>query len=135
MEYKLFGIKFRVEILIIGVVIGMIMGAHLLCSCSRISFQEGFEIGHDMINVLTDRLENGSNKKVVSNNDSSIVIPAEMSDLDSGILSMDFFEGTEFKPESCPNTYSSSTGCATFGPKQRLALATRGGNNTAQSLI
>jgi len=135
MEYKLLGIKFRVEILIIGVVIGMIMGGHLLCSCSKISLQEGFEIGNDMINVLTDKLENGSKKKIISNNDSSVIIPAEMSDLDSGILSMDFFEETNFKPEACPNTYSSSTGCATFGPKQKLALATRGGNNTAQSLI
>lgn len=135
MEYKLFGIKFRVEIVIIAIIIGMIMGGHLLCSCSRISFNEGFEIGSDMLNILTDKLENGKKKVVYSKKDSNIIMPSESSDLDSGVSSMDFFEDTKFTPESCPNTYSSSTGCATFGPKQKLALATRGGNNTAQSII
>ena len=136
MEYKLFGVKFRVEIVLISIIIGMIMGAHLLCSCSKISLEEGFEIGSDMLNILTNKIENGPNKKLLySNKDSVIINPSETSDLDSGVVSMDFFENAQFTPESCPNTYSSSTGCATFGPKQKLALATRGGNNTAQSLI
>lgn len=135
MEYKLFGIKFRVEIVIIAIIIGMIMGGHLLCSCSRISLDEGFEIGGDMLNILTDKLENGKKRVMYSKKDSSVIMPSETSDLNTGSSSMDFFENIKFTPESCPNTYSSSTGCATFGPKQKLALATRGGNNTAQSII
>jgi len=136
MEYKLFGIKFRVEIVIISIIIGMIMGAHLLCSCSRVSLTEGFDIGVDMMNVFIDKLENGNNKPVLySKNDTSIIMPSETSDLDGNVSSMDFFENTKFTPEACPGTYSSSTGCATLGPKQIAALATRGGNNTAQSVI
>lgn len=135
MEYKLFGIKCRVEIVLIAIIIGMIMGGHLLCSCSRISLDEGFEIGSDMLNILTDKLENGKKQIMYSKTDSTVILPSESSDLNSGVSSMDFFENTKFTPESCPNTYSSSTGCATFGPKQKLALATRGGNNTAQSII
>ena len=135
MEYKLFGVKFRVEIVIISLIIGMIMGGHLLCACSRISLEEGFDIGSDMVSMLKDKLENGNRKIKYSKNDNSIVIPSEDSDLNSKAISMDFFENTKFTPEACPNTYSSSTGCATFGPKQIVALATRGGNNTAQSII
>jgi hypothetical protein len=135
MEYKLFGIKFRVEIVLIAIIIGMIMGGHLLCSCSRISLDEGFEIGGDMLNILTDKLENGKKQVMYSKKDSSVIMPSETSDLNTGSSSMDFFENTKFTPEACPNTYSSSTGCATFGPKQITALATRGGNNVAQSII
>jgi len=136
MEYKLFGIKFRVEIVIISIIIGMIMGAHLLCSCTRLSVMEGFDIGVDMMNVFMDKLENGSNKHVsYSKTDTNIIMPSEINDLDGKVQSMDFFDNTKFTPEACPGTYSSSTGCATFGPRQKAALATRGGNNTAQSII
>lgn len=136
MEYKLFGIKFRVEIVIISLIIGMIMGGHLLCSCSRISMQEGFEIASEMKDILLNKLEKGKPKQMnYSKGDSPVVQPSETSDLDSGVVSMDFFENTKFTPEACPSTYSSSTGCATYGPEQMKALATRGGNNTAQSII
>lgn len=135
MEYKLFGVKFRVEIVIISLIIGMVMGGHLLCSCSRITFEEGFDIGSDMLGILSDKLENGNKKVMYSTTDKALIEPSEGSDLNSKAISMDFFENAEFTPEACPNTYSSSTGCATFGPKQIFALATRGGNNTSQSLI
>ena len=114
----------------------MIMGAHLLCSCTRISLMEGFDIGVDMVNVFIDKLENGNSKSVLySKSDTNIIMPSETSDLNNNVSSMDFFENTKFTPEACPGTYSSSTGCATLGPKQIAALATRGGNNTAQSII
>ena len=136
MEYKVLGIKFRVEIVIISIIIGMIMGAHLLCSCSRVSALEGFDIGVDMMNVFMDKLENGNTKHIsYSKTDTNIIMPSETSNLDGNVKSMDFFDNTKFTPESCPGTYSSSTGCATLGPKQMAALATRGGNNTAQSII
>ena len=136
MEYKVLGIKFRVEIVIISIIIGMIMGAHLLCSCSRVSLTEGFDIGVDMMKVFMDKLENGNTKHIsYSKTDTNIIMPSETSNLDGNVKSMDFFDNTKFTPESCPGTYSSSTGCATLGPKQMAALATRGGNNTAQSII
>lgn len=39
------------------------------------------------------------------------------------------FATTEFKPECCPNAYSSSTGCACMTIDQYSYLRNRGGNN------
>jgi len=39
------------------------------------------------------------------------------------------FANTEFKPECCPNTYSTSTGCACMTTNQYNYLVLRGGNN------
>ena len=47
--------------------------------------------------------------------------------LSSGEL--DMFANTQFKPECCPNTYSSSLGCACMSTQQYNTLITRGGNN------
>jgi hypothetical protein len=43
------------------------------------------------------------------------------------------FANTPFKPECCPNTYSTSTGCACATSKQYNYLVTRGGNNVPYS--
>jgi hypothetical protein len=43
------------------------------------------------------------------------------------------FANTPFKPECCPNTYSTSTGCACLTGPQYNYLITRGGNNTPYS--
>jgi len=43
------------------------------------------------------------------------------------------FANTEFKPEYCPNTYSTSTGCAAMTGAQYNYLITRGGNNVPYS--
>jgi hypothetical protein len=43
------------------------------------------------------------------------------------------FANTPFKPECCPNTYSTSTGCACMTGKQYNYLITRGSNNVPYS--
>ena len=43
------------------------------------------------------------------------------------------FANTEFKPECCPNTYSTSTGCACMTTDQYNYLILRGGNNAPYS--
>ena len=43
------------------------------------------------------------------------------------------FASTPFKPECCPNTYSTSTGCACMTGQQYNYLVTRGGNNVPYS--
>ena len=45
-----------------------------------------------------------------------------------------FWEGTEFKPECCGSTYTSSAGCACATEEQVNLLNTRGGNRTENSL-
>jgi len=46
---------------------------------------------------------------------------------------LDMFANTEFKPECCPNAYSSSMGCACMTMGQYTALRTRFGNNVPYS--
>lgn len=46
---------------------------------------------------------------------------------------LDMFATTDFKPECCPNTYSSSTGCACMTVGQYDYLKTRGSNNVPYS--
>ena len=43
------------------------------------------------------------------------------------------FANTEFKPECCPNTFSTSTGCACMTGEQYNYLILRGGNNVPYS--
>jgi len=43
------------------------------------------------------------------------------------------FANTPFKPECCPNTYSTSTGCACMTGQQYNWLVTRGSNNVPYS--
>jgi hypothetical protein len=43
------------------------------------------------------------------------------------------FANTPFKPECCPNTYSTSTGCACMTGQQYNYLIMRGGNNVPYS--
>jgi hypothetical protein len=51
--------------------------------------------------------------------------------LPEGELNM--FATTPFKPECCPNAYSTSTGCACMTGQQYNYLITRGGNNVPYS--
>jgi hypothetical protein len=46
---------------------------------------------------------------------------------------LDIFATTEFKPECCPNAFSSSTGCACMTVEQYSYLKDRGGNNIPHS--
>jgi hypothetical protein len=46
---------------------------------------------------------------------------------------LDMFANTEFKPECCPNTYTSGSGCACMTMGQYDALQTRFGNNVPYS--
>ena len=57
--------------------------------------------------------------------------PKQPIPLPEGQLS--FFATTEFKPECCPNTYSTSTGCACMDLNSYNFLRERGGNNVPYS--
>lgn len=43
---------------------------------------------------------------------------------------MVFYKDNEFKPECCPSSYTSSTGCMCTSPEQVKYLAQRGGNRS-----
>ena len=48
--------------------------------------------------------------------------------------SVDPLFDAQFKPECCPSTYSCSSGCVCYEPKNFNLLATRGGNSLSNPL-
>ena len=44
MEVKLLGLTFRVEVVVLCILLGWIIGAHLFCSCVKITPSEGFQM-------------------------------------------------------------------------------------------
>lgn len=50
-------------------------------------------------------------------------------------INKSFFDNIHFKPECCPSTYSSSSGCACMCPEQLKYLNSRGGNRSQVSMF
>jgi hypothetical protein len=69
MEIRIFGMTVRLEILIIALIVGMIMGGHLLCACAKVPLSEAFGLGG--LEGMTEGLPKGetngepANKPVV----------------------------------------------------------------------
>jgi len=138
MEMKLFGIQCRVEVIIICLIVGGILGAHLLCSCSKIGLVEGMAMMGAPLEwqMGAGQAMNWQNKANQYANDmgyseqrskysqySGTPVP-----LPEGQLFM--FADNKFKPECCPSTYTSSTGCACITQEQVDYINQRGGNRT-----
>ena len=143
MEMKLFGMSCRLEIIIISLIVGAILGTHLLCSCSKISLQEGLS----MINGAsldwdmqagqpgswTKRADSYAKEMGYSTSESSyaqnIGTPVP---LPEGQLFM--FADNKFTPECCPaGGHMNSMGCVCMSSEQVNYLAQRGGNRTFPS--
>ena len=167
MEIAIGSYKFRLEILILIVVVFWIMFGHVLCSCSKVTMFEGMQMMKEGLTGTPGRKVAASNIYqnnnpttsdstttttegfIGSNNIASgpefagaqtpdyIMNPSTWSmptltyspgtKPDAGVKAiwdrpkqpiplpkdeLDMFATTEFKPECCPNAYSSSTGCA-----------------------
>jgi hypothetical protein len=151
--------KFRIEILILIVIVFYILMGHLLCGCSKISLYEGIT----MLKQFKEGFIGANNSAYgpeYSNAKSPnyITQPSKWSmptltyspgtKPDSGIQAiwdrpkqpvplpkdeLFMFASTPFKPECCPNAYSTSTGCACMTTKQYEYLIERGGNNVPYS--
>jgi len=153
---------FRLEIIILIVVVAWILFGHLVCSCSRMSAREGF----NMLSSLFKSKEGFSSNNMAytpqyadfKKDDTVIMDPKKwgMPTLlyspnkkpDKGVQQiwdrkaqpiplpkdeLNMFETTPFKPECCPNTYSNSMGCACMTVDQYNYLRDRGGNNVPYS--
>jgi hypothetical protein len=127
MNLNILGFKVRLEIVILLVVLGMIMGSMMLCSCSKISsIQEGMAVlDYKMGDGVNTSWENEDHVDTQEKNrdayNSNIVMPEEQ---------LHFFSNTEFKPECCGSNYASSGGCACMNKQQMQYINTRGGNRT-----
>lgn len=158
MELKILGYHARVEIIALCVVVGIVLGAHLFCSCSTFSiggtpanvgsvikeaFTQQTMLGSDdygaSINYSMDNglpIKNWENAarnyaKQMGNQDntkSGLNYKGGPIPLPPGELLI--FADNEVKPECCPSYYSSSTGCICTSQKQWDYLNQRGGNRT-----
>lgn len=126
MELKLFGFKVRLEIVILLIILGMVMGSTLLCSCAKVdSVKEGMAVlDYKMGEGVQTSWENEQRSEGTKNRD------AYNSEFVSPDQNLSYFNNTEFKPECCGSTYASSGGCACMNKQQMDYINTRGGNRT-----
>lgn len=138
MEMKLFGFQCRLEVIIISLIIGAILGGHLLCSCSKIGLVEGMAIMGAPLEwqMGADQAMNWQNKANQYAKDMGYSEQRSKYSQFSGTPvplpegQMFMFADNKFKPECCPSTYSSSTGCACITQEQVDYINQRGGNRT-----
>jgi hypothetical protein len=139
MEIVIFGQKLRVEVIIICVILGYILGGHLLCSCSKVTAKEGLALlkgaplDYRMGSDVKSSWENKSDLKYNGPNDwfkslENNIAPNPQKMTESGQL--DLLADNKFDPNCCPSFYSSSMGCACLSPEQAKYLSERGGNRT-----
>lgn len=183
--------SFRLEIILLIVIISWIMFGHLLCSCSRMSIKEGMETvaGKDVVKKVEKKVEevvkkadevmkkegmttmkkkvqegfsgaNNTGSQFASNEDSGYIMSPDTWSMPSLTYSpgqspsaavekiwqrkgspsatlasgeLDMFANTQFKPECCPSSFSTSSGCACLSVEQYNYLKNRGTNNTPYS--
>jgi hypothetical protein len=55
MEIRVFGMTLRLEVIIIAILLGMVLGGHLLCSCAKVPISEAFSetAEGDVVNDVT----------------------------------------------------------------------------------
>ena len=154
--------KFRGEILILIIIVGFIMFGHTIFGCSKVTPLEGFNIIKGMLGGMKEgftsaNTNNGDSARYNLKNNKPVntsswfqanLAYAPGTPASNGAKEiwnrqaqpvplpqgeMDMFATTPFKPECCPNTYSSSTGCACMTVDQYKYLNDRGGNNVPYS--
>lgn len=143
---------FRIEIVVLILVVSWILFGHLICSCSNVSMKEAFHmLGGNNIAASSQFAQFKNGNSVIMDPSTwsmptLLFSPGQTPDkgvqaildrkaqpipLPKGELSM--FATTPFKPECCPNTYSNSMGCACMTVEQYNYLRDRGGNNVPYS--
>lgn len=143
-DFKLFGYKFNIALVIACIILGYVIGTFTVCSCSRITVKEGMQllsgapIGYKMGKGVSGSWD--SNPKGMATTEdmykklegNSAPSPVEM--LKEGKL--DIFGENKFSPTCCANSgtgYSNSSGCLCTSSEQVQYLNSRGGNRTYAS--
>jgi hypothetical protein len=171
MDISVGSYKFRLEIVILIIVVAWILLGHMFCSCCSMTMKDGFAMLKGGMTSLTESTTSSLSEGFVGANNVAygpefggakspdyIMNPSTWSTPnllyspgtrpDAGVQAiwnrpkqpiplpkgeLDMFATTEFKPECCPNAYSSSTGCACMTTEQYTYLIERGGNNVPYS--
>lgn len=184
MELSIGSYKFRLEIVILIVVVSWILFGHLLCSCCTVSLREGLAMAKNAITTSSTSSSSSGSSTSSSSSSASLtegfvsanniafgpgyggaktpdyimkpsswgrptLIYSPGTTPDAGVKAiwnrpkqpiplpkgeLDMFATTDFKPECCPNAYSSTTGCACMTVEQYGYLLERGGNNVPYSV-
>lgn len=140
MEYKLFGQKIRLELIILILIIGVFIVVNMFCSCHG-GVREAFQVSKDLTGSALDYVmgqdiksswnykHGGDSKKTY--NDWTKHLESNVGGqvpLPEGELFM--FAQNRNSPDCCPSHYGSSTGCVCISPEQYSYLNKRGGNRT-----
>lgn len=149
MEISILGYRINLEILILIGILYLILVGHTICGCCNMNkLMEGFtgantNYGESSSYSLTSNPQIDTSKwgaqdlTVVSGKQ----VPQSVQDivnrqntplpLPEGEMAL--FANTPFKPECCPNAYSTSSGCACMNSNTYNYLIMRGGNNVPYS--
>ena len=128
MNIKLLGYKCRLEVVVICVVLGIIIGSTMLCSCKGSAF-ENFAVGK---NAAVYNESKGMSDGVHSEKWGDSINHYQMQHLNSGKNNKMFmWENNKFEPGCCDySSVSGSNGCACVTEEQNTLLKNRGGNRT-----
>jgi len=137
-EVKVLGFSFRLDVAILFLVIGWILGAHLLCSCLNVKITKTETKKEGMTNLNDNDVSPNSwiskaaeyaggmgYKSVLAKHETYKGGPVPLPEGQLLLLA-----DNEFKPECCPATYSTGSGCACMSSEQIQYLNQRGGNRT-----
>lgn len=159
MDITILGLKCRAEIIVLCIVVGFVIASFTICSCAKLSPEACKKVLSDSSGVVTEGFRKISDiaDAAAVNYQMNMDQPGSWSKKAMGYASdmgyntvlashanykgtevplqgtMDFFKNNAFKPECCPSTYTSSTGCACTSVAQLNYLNQRGGNRTLAS--
>lgn len=156
MELKVPGLTVRLEVVLASMVLGFVIAMMTIRSCSKVTLKEGLSVMHTLYTLGDDTQQttnvHTSVPRHVSDEHSPLMSKwvgdahAYAQHMGSGYQTvldrvsgnvgtkvpledtMVFYRDNEFKPECCPSSYTSSTGCMCTSPEQVKHLAQRGGN-------
>ena len=132
MFIKLWGVKLRVECIVISMIIGALLGCHLACGCLTREGMEtiGSAVGYKMADgVHTDKYEKKVGMLEVNGGGQRLnpTVP-----LPEGQLFM--WANNEFSGKCCESSnVSGGNGCACITKEQNDYLNSRGGNRSTCS--
>jgi len=143
MELKLLGQSFRLEIILLCLILGTLVFMVTTCSCFKMSFTETFENAQEGLSnmaplndqIMADSSNSWANKakEYAGSMGYESVLQSQKNHVGTAVPLEDtmlIFKDNKFKPECCPSTYTTSTGCACVSTNQTQYLNQRGGNRT-----
>lgn len=137
MQIKVLGLSCRVELIIASIIVGMILGAHLLCSC--VTPQAKKKAKEGMANMLGSAPLSYRMGQGVKSSWDTKQIPSIAQDLSTHIGpkvplpagQLFFFANNTFSPDCCippQSGVSNGDGCACVTQEQVNYISSRGGN-------